>query len=185
MIDGTQTFFIALPFCRTEHQMVTMRTQMTVKTSSARTPPITAYGTALVVSTTALGSEGEEKKERKRNATDVRCAEGPWAGWRDIWGDKCKRRERGETLRVQSMSRVGDKIRGKEREKRTFGIPSSREEHRKCDRRRVKAVASVRLSIIGVHQSHGAKHQASWCEREKEGEMRQMRLNKEISTALK
>lgn len=87
MIDGTQTF-IALPFCRTEHQMVTMRTQMTVKTSSARTPPITAYGTALVVSTTALGSEGEEKKrererekkERKRNATDVRCAEGTWAG---------------------------------------------------------------------------------------------------------
>ncbi len=48
-----------LPFCRTEHQMVTMRTQMTVKTSSARTPPITAYGTALWVSTTAPGSEEE------------------------------------------------------------------------------------------------------------------------------
>lgn len=39
---------------------------MTVKTSSARTPPITAYGTALVVSTTALGSEGEGKKRAKK-----------------------------------------------------------------------------------------------------------------------
>lgn len=61
--------------------MVTMRTQMTVKTSSARTPPITAYGTALVVSTTALGSEGEEKKreserekreKEKRNRREMR-----------------------------------------------------------------------------------------------------------------
>lgn len=50
-----------LPFCRTEHQMVTMSTQMTVKTKSARTPPITAYGTALWVSTTAPGSEGTKK----------------------------------------------------------------------------------------------------------------------------
>lgn len=41
--------------------MVTMRTQMTVKTRSARTPPITAYGTALCVSTTALGSEKEQE----------------------------------------------------------------------------------------------------------------------------
>lgn len=125
MIDRTQTF-IALPFCRTEHQMVTMRTQMTVKTSSARTPPITAYGTALVVSTTALGSEwgGQEKTERE-NATDVRCAEGPWAG-RGIYGTISAKVERGERkLRVQSMSRVGDKVRGKEREKETFGIPSS------------------------------------------------------------
>lgn len=37
--------------------MVTMSTQMTVKTSRARMPPITAYGTALWVSTTAPGSE--------------------------------------------------------------------------------------------------------------------------------
>lgn len=39
---------------------------MTVKTNSARTPPITAYGTALVVSTTALGSEGEKRRKKKK-----------------------------------------------------------------------------------------------------------------------
>lgn len=37
----------SLPFCRTEHQIVMISTQMTVKTSKASTPPITAYGTAL------------------------------------------------------------------------------------------------------------------------------------------
>lgn len=43
--------------------MVTIRTQMTVKTRSARTPPITAYGTALCVSTTAPGSEKEQERQ--------------------------------------------------------------------------------------------------------------------------
>lgn len=42
--------------------MVTMSTQMTVKTSRARMPPITAYGTALWVSTTAPGSEINTKR---------------------------------------------------------------------------------------------------------------------------
>lgn len=50
-----------LPFCLTEHQMVTIRTHITVKTSSARTQPITAYGIALWASTTAPGSGREEK----------------------------------------------------------------------------------------------------------------------------
>lgn len=46
--------------------MVTMSTQMTVKTSRARMPPITAYGTALWVSTTAPGSEIEAHREKER-----------------------------------------------------------------------------------------------------------------------
>ena len=64
MINGSKlpvlfaTCVYALPFCRTEHQMVTMSTQMMVKTRNASTPPITAYGSALWVSTTAPGSEG-------------------------------------------------------------------------------------------------------------------------------
>ncbi len=52
------------PFCRTEHQMVTMSTQMTVKTSRARMPPITAYGTALWVSTTAPGSKDTQAHKK-------------------------------------------------------------------------------------------------------------------------
>lgn len=63
--------------------MVTMRTQMTVKTSSARTPPITAYGTALVVSTTALGSEGEKRREKKQRNRHERV-HGHVGGERDI-----------------------------------------------------------------------------------------------------
>lgn len=51
--------------------MVTMRTQMTVKTRSASTPPITAYGTALCVSTTAPGSENEQERQ-------IECVGGEW-----------------------------------------------------------------------------------------------------------
>lgn len=75
--------------------MVTMRTQMTVKTSRARTPPITAYGTALVVSTTALGSKEREKKRKKGNVMHMRGFKGTWAE-RRMYGKISAKEQRGE-----------------------------------------------------------------------------------------
>lgn len=129
--------------------MVTMRTQMTVKTSSARTPPITAYGTALVVSTTALGSEGEEKNREKKKCNRHEQLQWHVGGERDIWEDKCKKRERRETLKVQSMSRVGDKIGEKERERGGLEFHRAERTQEVC-----REESEAGFSIITFHQSN-------------------------------
>ena len=146
-----------LPFCRTEHQMVTMRTQMTVKTSSARTPPITAYGTALWVSTTAPGSEKEQQRQ-------LICGVGVWDTQREI------RREREQTETKRDTSNMKEiKVRERKRIKmpaweRAQGV---RQEKRKVD--------IVRPTCIITFSSPPAAQNIGW----KKGEELR-RVNKEI-----